>query len=112
MAGMDLGNIDYSEYLKHERNLKQAVNSAVYADKNLQDLVIVGNNGYQYEFLSSFYTDITETEWFGAYVGNFLSPPRNNPYECWLSLLNIGSAPQYFRLNPWNTYGLQQEMTV
>ena len=31
MAGMDLGNIDYSEYLKHERNLKQAVNSAVYA---------------------------------------------------------------------------------
>ena len=68
MAGMDLGNIDYSEYLKHERNLKQAVNSAVYADKNLQDLVIVGNNGYQYEFLSSFYTDITETEWFGAYV--------------------------------------------
>lgn len=68
IVSMDLDNINYSDYLRHERNLKQAVNSFVYADKNLQDLVIAGNNGYQYEFLSSFYTDITETEWFGTYV--------------------------------------------
>ncbi len=68
IVSMDLGSINYRDYLRHERNLKQAVNSFVYADRNLQDLVIVGNNGYQYEFLSSFYTDITETGWFRAYV--------------------------------------------
>ncbi len=68
IVSMDLDHINYKEYLRHERNLKQAANSCVYADKNLQDLVIVGNNGYQYEFLSSFYTDITETEWFAGYV--------------------------------------------
>jgi len=34
IVSMDLDHINYKEYLRHERNLKQAANSCVYAEES------------------------------------------------------------------------------
>ncbi len=68
MAAMDMDNIDYPKQLACERQIRQQIGSITFLKSYVQDVIIVGNNGYQYNYLHSIKGNITDTVWFEKYV--------------------------------------------
>lgn len=68
MVTMDMDHIDYSKMLACERQIRQQTGSLTFLKGYVQDVIIVGNNGYQYNYLHTIKGNITDTAWFQNYV--------------------------------------------
>lgn len=68
LTKMDMDHIDYEQFLRYERTLKSLINAYEFPNNYVQDLIIVGKNGYQFSYMNGLTTNIMETEWFQKYV--------------------------------------------
>ena len=84
---MDMENRDYKKILSSERNMKKTIGSLATMKSYIQDICIVGNNGYQYNYLTGIKGNITETDWFQTYVNRdkkgfqYILPHKVDYYE-------------------------------
>ncbi len=87
MATMDMDHIDYPQLLACERQIRQQIGSITFLKSYVQDVIIVGNNGYQYNYLHSIKGNITDTAWFEKYVDRekkgfqYILPHKADFYE-------------------------------
>lgn len=68
MVTMDMEEIDYQKLLACERQIRQQTGALTFLKGYVQDVIVVGNNGYQYNYLHSIKGNITDTAWFQQYV--------------------------------------------
>lgn len=61
---LDSENIDYAKRLICERQMKKLVSSMTSMKNYVQDIFIIGKNGYQYNYLGSLKGNLTEKKWF------------------------------------------------
>lgn len=64
LVTMDEEAIDYGKLLNSEREMKKLLGSMTSVKSYVQDVFVVGENGYQYNYLGYSRGNIMETEWF------------------------------------------------
>lgn len=61
---MDRQNIDYAQLLRCEREMKRLLGSMLSMKSYVQDALVLGKNGYQYNYLAGLGGQVLEEEWF------------------------------------------------
>ncbi len=64
LVTMDMQNIDYPELLKCEREVKREFGDVASSKNFIQDIIMIGKNGYQYNYMPSLKTELTEYDWY------------------------------------------------
>lgn len=64
LATMDLQHMDYPKLLKCEREVKKEFGDIASSKNFIQDIIMIGNNGYQYNYMPSLKTELTEYDWY------------------------------------------------
>ena len=65
---MDRENIDYGQLLWCEREMKRLLGSMISMKSYVQDVLVLGKNGYQYNYLEGLGGKVLEEEWFAQGV--------------------------------------------
>lgn len=65
---MDRENIDYGQLLRCEREMKRLLGSMISMKSYVQDVLVLGKNGYQYNYLEGLGGKVLEEEWFAQGV--------------------------------------------
>lgn len=87
LVQMNQNNIDYAQLLKCERNLKKVLVSMTSMKSYVQDILVIGENGYQYNYLSYLKERIIDMDWFKKYVDKdkkgfqYIIPHNTDYYE-------------------------------
>lgn len=64
LVSMDMEKPDYPKLLKCEREVKQKFGDIASSETYIQDLIVIGNNGFQYNYMPSLKSEITELDWY------------------------------------------------
>lgn len=64
LVTMDRSSMDYAKFLESQREIKRQLGSMAALKSYVQDVIIAGSNGYQYNYLTALKGSIIDTEWF------------------------------------------------
>lgn len=64
LVTMDEDNMNYTKLLESQRELKRTFSSQFSMKSYIQDIFIIGKNGYQYNYLGNVQKNIVDTDWF------------------------------------------------
>lgn len=64
LVTMEEDTLDYGEFLSCQRGLKRHFGSMTSMKSYIQDVFVLGNNGYQYNYLQNIRGRLLETDWF------------------------------------------------
>ena len=64
LVTMEQDSLDYGEFLSCQRELKKRFGSMTSMKSYIQDVFVLGNNGYQYNYLQNIRGSLMETDWF------------------------------------------------
>ena len=68
LVTMDLEAMDYGRFLESQREVKARLGAEIALKNYVQDIIIIGNNGYQYNYRTALEGYIKEKEWFAEAV--------------------------------------------
>ena len=92
LVTMDRNSMDYAKFLESQREVKKQMGSMAVLKSYVQDVIIAGSNGYQYNYLTALKGSIIDTEWFRDSVDTekkgfqYILPHQVDYYESGRSL--------------------------
>lgn len=112
LVTMDLDAVDYGRFLESQREVKARLGAEIALKNYVQDIIIIGNNGYQYNYRTALEEDIKGKEWFVESVDEYKkgfqyilphtvdyyklnSAPSDNTLSIILSIYNENSCIGY-----------------
>lgn len=112
LVTMNLEAMDYGRFLESQREVKDRLGAEIALKNYVQDIIIIGNNGYQYNYRTALEGDIKEKEWFVESVDKYKkgfqyilphtvdyyklnSAPSNNTLSIILSIYDENSCVGY-----------------